>query len=140
MRRIVCFLTLGTLLTLVTQSQSQQPSPIPGEEKSPSKASSGSGDGPKVCVTEIKPTPKVVYSSTCKQYCVPHKSFHDILRSCFGHESASCGQCEMRTKNVLLKKVVDGPDAPKCILKNAPAECETCAQPGVKVITIPPQR
>ena len=76
----------------------------------------------KVCVTESQPTKKTVYNVVCKDFCVKH-SFH-----LFGHgwcdlcgDEPGGGNCELHTKKVLVKKIVPGPCAEKCVLKDAPA-------------------
>lgn len=77
----------------------------------------------KVCVTECQPTKKTVYSSVHKEYCLPHRSllglFHDLCDWC-GADEESCERCQMRTKNVLVKKIVAGPPVEKCVLKEVP--------------------
>ena len=82
----------------------------------------GASTGPKVCVTEMKPTAKVVHGSECKEYCLPRSCVVVLVRSWFGVGGCADGDCgEVRTKQVLLKKSVPGPDAPKCVLKDLAA-------------------
>jgi hypothetical protein len=70
-----------------------------------------------ICVVEPKKNTKVVYTSRCKDYCVPSCSL-------FGGDCCAC--CEKRTKNVLIKKVVPDCDTTQCVLKEVPAECAPC--------------
>lgn len=85
----------------------------------------GASDGAmKVCATEMTPTKKVVFGSECKEYCYPRSCVADWLRACCG--KGSCADCgDVRTKHVLLKKSVPGPEVPKCVLKEVPV----CATP-----------
>ena len=78
------------------------------------------------CVTEPKKNTKVVYTSRCKEYCVPHCS----LLSLFGSGDCGCSDnCEKRTKNVLVKKVVPACDTTQCVLKEVPAGyCAPCGK------------
>ena len=73
----------------------------------------------KVCVKECVPKTKVVYEVKCREYCVGKCSFFGMLRSACGDcADGACG--EVRTKKVLIKKIVpDGTEA-KCVLKDAP--------------------
>jgi hypothetical protein len=125
-------------------------SPAPGVSVPQPPASIASAGAPacgtaKVCVMEPKPTTKVVYDSVCKDYCVPRCcSLFGLLRSCtgFGDECKSggcggggCGDCELRTRRVLVKKVVPDCDKPTCVLKDAPAGAACCLP--VPVVTAP---
>ncbi|HQR43462.1 MAG TPA: hypothetical protein PLX97_12275 [Gemmatales bacterium] len=78
-----------------------------------------------VCVSEPKKNTKTVYTSVCKEYCVPHCS----LFSLFGGD-CGCGEnCEKRTKNVLVKKKVATCDTTQCVLKEVPAGgCVPCGK------------
>jgi hypothetical protein len=84
----------------------------------------------KVCVSEPKKNTKVVYSSHCKEYCLPSCS----LWSLFSGGNCGCeGNCgEVRTRNVLVKKVVPTCDTTQCVLKEVPvaAGCLPCAPVG----------
>jgi hypothetical protein len=76
----------------------------------------------KICVSEMKPTIKVVYRSDCVDFCLPKCSLHGLWQRCCG-ECTSCkeGECEVRTRRVLIKKFVPGCEEPVCVLKDAPA-------------------
>jgi hypothetical protein len=77
------------------------------------------------CVTEPKKNTKVVYTSRCKEYCVPNCS----LFSCFSSDCGCGDNCEKRTKNVLVKKVVPACDTTQCVLKEVPAGyCAPCGK------------
>ena len=78
----------------------------------------------KICVIEPRPTTKVVYSSACKEFCLPECSLLSLLRKCGG-----CGCGEVRTRTVLIKKVAPGCDKPACVLKEVPAACPPAAKP-----------
>lgn len=81
----------------------------------------------KVCVTEMAPTKKVVFGSKCVDFCYPRGCLATWLKSCCGPGCAAGAECgAVRTKRVLLKKAVPGPDAPKCVLKELPG----CVIPG----------
>ncbi len=76
-----------------------------------------------VCVTEPKKNTKVVYTSRCKDYCVANCS----LFSMFSSNCGCCENCEKKTKNVLVKKVVPDCDTTHCVLKEVPAgACAPC--------------
>ena len=76
-----------------------------------------------VCVNEPKKNTKVVYTSRCKEFCVPSCS----LFSLFSSDCGCSGNCEKKTKNVLVKKVVPGCDTTQCVLKEVPAgACAPC--------------
>jgi hypothetical protein len=90
----------------------------------------------KVCVTEMKATKKVVFGSECKPFCQPRSCLANWLWACCGFECAECADgpdCGLRTKNVLLKKSVPGPEVPKCVLKDVPV----CATPGAVFAPVP---
>jgi hypothetical protein len=77
------------------------------------------------CVTEPKKNTKVVYTSRCKEYCVPNCS----LFSCFSSDCGCCDNCEKRTRNVLVKKIVPACDTTQCVLKEVPAGyCAPCGK------------
>jgi len=76
----------------------------------------------KICVTEMKATTKTVHNSVCKEYCLPHRSLLSILKSCCGLDDGACGECgEVRTRSVLVKKIVPGPMTPVCAIKDLSA-------------------
>lgn len=74
----------------------------------------------KVCVVEPKATTKVVYTSRCKDYCLPCCSLWGLL--CGRCDTGSCGP--VRTKSVLVKKKVPGCDTKQCVVKELPPGCE----------------
>lgn len=78
------------------------------------------------CVTEPKKNTKVVYSSRSKEYCLPKCSLLSWFRSDCGCD----GQCEKRTKNVLVKKVVPDCDTSHCVLKEVPLGAAPCVPCG----------
>jgi hypothetical protein len=75
----------------------------------------------KICVSEMKPTIKTVYRSACVDFCLPKCSLHGLWQRCCG-ECDTChgGECELRTRRVLIKKFVPGCEEPVCVLKDAP--------------------
>jgi len=78
-----------------------------------------------VCVTEPKKNTKVVYTSHCKEFCVANCS----LFSLFSSDCGCSGNCEKKTKNVLVKKVVPDCDTTQCVLKEVPAGyCAPCGK------------
>lgn len=90
----------------------------------------------KICVTETRPTTKVVYSSVCKDYCLPHCGlgclFSHNCSGC-GEECGECKECgKVRTRHVLVKKFVPGCDVKVCVPKEVP-----CAPPCGSVIVTP---
>jgi hypothetical protein len=77
-----------------------------------------------ICVTEPKKNTKTVYTSVCKEYCVPQCS----LCSWFTGD-CGCGGCEKHTKNILVKKKVPTCDTTQCVLKEVPAGyCAPCGK------------
>ncbi len=121
-----------------------RPSPTPGQSVPQFPVGGAPAGGPKVCVTEPKPTTRVVYDSVCKEYCAPRCcSVLGLIRRCFGLEeecdSGGCGDCELRTRSVLVKKVVPGPDVPTCVLKDAAACAPGPARPAILAPTMPLQ-
>jgi hypothetical protein len=62
------------------------------------------------CVPEFKPKTKVVYSTVCREYCLPERSLIDLIMAKCGMDD-DCDEAEgvKRTKTLLVKKVV-----PKC--------------------------
>jgi hypothetical protein len=79
-----------------------------------------------VCVVEPRPTTNVVYGSACREFCLPDCSLLGLIRKCCG----GCAACDcggVRTRNVLIKKVVPGCDEPACVLKEVPAGCPSPA-------------
>jgi hypothetical protein len=75
----------------------------------------------KICVKEMKPTTKTVYSAAYKEYCLPHCSVLSHIKSCCGMGSCADGDCTVRTRHVLVKKIVPDCDKPACVLKELPA-------------------
>ncbi len=76
--------------------------------------------GVTVCVYEPQKTTKVVYASVCKEYCAADYSPLAVLRRCLGHDPCD-GPCTApRTKTVLVKKTVPGPDKLACELTAMP--------------------
>lgn len=122
------------------------PTPAPGNERpggTPGGAGVGSpvaAGGPKVCVREMKATTRVVYTSVCKEYCLPYGTcLWDSLFGCGDCDEGGCEKCgPVRTRSVLVKKVVPGPEVPTCALKDAP--CATCAPSLPYPVTVPPQK
>ncbi len=84
----------------------------------------------KVCVKECAPKTKAVYEVKCKEFCVPKCGIFGMLRGTCSE--CADGNCEVKTKKVLIKKIVpDGQEA-KCVLKDAPtAPCATCGTTSV---------
>ncbi|MCE9531526.1 MAG: hypothetical protein K8T89_10455 [Planctomycetes bacterium] len=77
------------------------------------------GSGLKFCARECVPTTKTVYSSVCKEYCVPSFSLVAWFRRCCGDNSA-CSECgEVHFKRVLVKKIDPGTQTTACVLKDA---------------------
>ncbi len=120
-------LTLGALLALTVGAQAQSKNapnsanPVPGEERPPtSGARSVEADPTKVCVIEVKPAKKVVYTSACRDYCVMHQfSLMHMFKKCCGMDDGeACSGCELHSKTVLIKKIVPGCLTPKCVLKD----------------------
>ncbi len=136
MTRIACGLALAAALGAAANAAGQ-PGPTPGQNTDRTQSPGGSGaggpaggapagDGPMVCVRECKPGQKVVYTSVVKTYCAPDYSIGGLLRRCFGScdecgagACGACGGCEVRTRTVLVKKVVPGPGVSTCVLGDA---------------------
>jgi hypothetical protein len=109
------FLAVNAIFVAVVLSQAQSPN-----ECGPVVAGVG-GPTCTVCVVEPKSTTKTVYGSVCKEFCRPECSLLSLLRKCGGCATCDCGA--VRTRNVLVKKVVPGREVPACVLKEVPAEC-----------------
>jgi hypothetical protein len=102
-----------------------------------------------ICVTEKRPTTKVVYSSVCKNYCIPHCGLHCLFSSncCGCGENTECQECgHVHTRHVLVKKFVPGCDVNVCVPKEVPytppcaaiaPACGTIAPAPAKVEPIP---
>jgi hypothetical protein len=76
-----------------------------------------------ICVTEKRPTTKIVYSSVCKEYCIPHCSLRSLLHSCCSGcgECTDCQECgQVHTRHVLVKKSARGCDVNVCVPKEVP--------------------
>ncbi len=125
MKRVFC-LALGCFLGLCACSRAQSPlkpvSALPPGMPLPDCPGCLSG---KQCVSECRPTTKVVYSSVVKEYCWPGVSLVDWF---FGKCGLDCdvSHCQLHTKRILVKKVVPGPCRPTCVLKDA----APCPAPG----------
>ncbi|HJZ53909.1 MAG TPA: hypothetical protein VKE74_03075 [Gemmataceae bacterium] len=72
---------------------------------------------PHTCVIDTKSNTKTVYTTVCKDYCRYDGSIMGILHRCFG--DGGC-PCEMRTRTILVKKIVPAPDTQYCVVKEAP--------------------
>ncbi|MDB5307899.1 MAG: hypothetical protein JWO38_2101 [Gemmataceae bacterium] len=83
---------------------------------------------PHVCVIEMRPTTRTVYTSVCKDYCRYDGSILGIIRRCCG-TGGDC-PCEMKTRTILIKKIVPGPDVPVCVAKEAGGGCAPCQTPA----------
>ena len=98
----------------------------------------------KICVSEMKPTIKTVYRSDCVDFCLPKCSLRGLWQRCCGEcETCHGGECEVRTRRVLIKKFVPGCEEPVCVLKDAPAApcCPSMIAPPTFIPappTIPP--
>jgi hypothetical protein len=78
----------------------------------------------KICVRETKTNTKKVYAAHCKEYC-------QETCSLFSHffSKGDCGcdcNCEVKTKKVLVKKMVPDCDTTQCVLKEVPVNCAPC--------------
>jgi len=122
MIRLLYAMAAAAMLALPAASRAE--SPDPGVEQASHKAVSPECAG-KVCVTEMKQTTKVIYSSAIRYYCKPHKSLMDILKGRSCSECEGYNNCEVWTKKVLIKHVVPGKEKPVCVLKD-------CGAPGVE--------
>jgi hypothetical protein len=98
------------------------PSASPAPAPAPTAPGAAGCPAAKVCVVEPRPTTKVVYGSACKEYCLPHCSLWDLIRGACGSCDYDCGP--VRTRHVLIKKTVPGPEKPQCVLKDVPAAGE----------------
>jgi hypothetical protein len=135
MKRI-CLLMLGLVLALPGAASAQQnPAPavvVFAQEKAPAPApvmvAPGTECKTTVCVMEAKKNTKVVYTSRCKEYCLcqPRHSFFGLFGG--GDCCNDCGgnNCEKRTRNVLVKRVVPDCDTTQCVLKEVPATIVPC--------------
>lgn len=72
----------------------------------------------KVCVREAKPTVKTVYACKREEYCLPRCPVLPLL---FG--KCDCdGRCELRARNRLVVRRVEGPEVKQCVLREVPSE------------------
>jgi hypothetical protein len=106
------FVVVIIALAVAGGSRAQAPAPV---------VAGVGGPTCKGCVIEPRPTTKTVYSSACKDYCLPECSLLGLLRKCGGCATCDCGG--VRTRHVLIKKVVPGCYLPACVLKEVPAGC-----------------
>ena len=97
---------------------------------------------PHTCAIEMKPTTRTVYTSVCKDYCRYDGSILAIIRRCCG-KGGDC-PCEMKSRNILVKKIVPGPDVPYCVAKEGVGGCAACQlaaprpTPGAVPTAFPP--
>lgn len=83
----------------------------------------------KVCVPEPKHNTKVVYTSRCKDYCLPCCSlWHLLCGRCTSCDAGNCGA--VRTKSVLVKKKVPACDTTQCVVKELSPGCEPAGPPA----------
>jgi hypothetical protein len=140
MRHTVSALVLLVGLAGTFGLSAQQPAPPPIQQTGGFHNRDVTRDcGTKVCAPDTKATTKVVYGSTCKEYCQPRCSLAGLFRSCCG-TSSGCADCEcgdVRTKRVLLKKTVPGPSVPVCVVKDV-TTLPTWIQPAVMHATPKP--
>lgn len=92
----------------------------------------------KNCVPELKPKTRVVYSTVCRDYCLPSRSLVDlVLAKCGISDDCDEATGETRTKTLLVKKVVPKCDAPVCM----PGDAAMLRTPGVPArISVYPTR
>ena len=133
-----CCLAALLLISLIGSVSAQQPGQFPQPQTTiiydkpaehmlaPQAAPVGVACTQTVCVTEPKKNTKTVYTSRCKDYCVPQCS----LFSLFSSDCNCCENCQKKTKNVLVKKVVPDCDTTHCVLKEVPAgaPCAPCGK------------
>jgi hypothetical protein len=82
----------------------------------------------KICVRETKTNTKKVYTTHCKEYCQENCS---LFSHFFGKGDCGCDcNCQVRTKKVLVKKMVPDCDTTQCVLKEVPATCAPCSPCG----------
>jgi hypothetical protein len=81
------------------------------------------------CVPEFKPKTRVLYSTVCREYCLPERSFIDLILAKCGLDD-ECDEAEgvKHSKTLLVKKVV-----PKC-------EPAPCAPVNAAMMLPPPPR
>ena len=115
------FVAVAAVLAIVAGGRAQSPS------ESGLVVAGVGGPTCKVCVIEPRPTTKTAYGSVCKEYCLADCSLLGLLRKCGGCATCDCGG--VRTRNVLVKKIVPGCDVPACVLKEVPAGCPPAAGP-----------
>lgn len=124
MKSTLWLVAIVSSMAFALESRAQTPlqlnahAQLPGTYPKPDFQNCESG---KYCATECKPTTKTVYGSISKEYCAPGCSLFGLLKSCCGSDSdGNCGQ--VRTRNVLIKKVAPGPTVNACVLKELPIE------------------
>ncbi len=123
-RLLIAVAGLGLGPVLLAQQPGPFPAPTAGEAY-PAGFHHGAVAAPctsKVCVTEMQPTKKVVHGSECKDYCHPRSCVADLFRSLCGLGCSDCNCGDVRTRRVLLKKSVPGPEKAVCVLKDPCAE------------------
>jgi hypothetical protein len=75
----------------------------------------------KTCVSVPKHNTKVVHSSVCKDYCLPHCGLSCLSHGCNDCQDG-CGPCgRVRTRHVLTKKFVPDCDTTQCVVQESPA-------------------
>jgi hypothetical protein len=99
-------------------------------------------------VPEVKKNTRVVYSSTCKDYCLscwtPSQLWNAICNKgcCQGPDCVDCGH--PRVRHVLIKKNVPDCDTYTCVVKEVPpGQCPPCGNalpiaPGATVAPAAP--
>jgi hypothetical protein len=96
------------------------------------------GCGPatqKVCVIEPDKKTKVEYCSKCEEFCI--KKCPSLFGFLHGLSGCDCNCCEMRTRKVLIKKVVPDCDGTKCVVKEVPVGCAAPGPPAVAPVPAP---
>jgi len=115
MTRMLCLFVLSTSFCLMTRASAQEPVSAAGHHQSIEIATPATV---KVCATECQPTKKTVYSSVEKQYCLAERGLLDWLHGCLFGSDDGCNHCgQVRTKTVLVKKIVPGKPVERCVLK-----------------------
>lgn len=134
MRRTVSRVAVAAVLGAASVAWGQPP-PAGGPGAPEAKPGEAVPCGPKACVVEMKATKKVVHGSDCVEYCQPRSCLADFFRSCCGLGGRGCECGQLRTKNVLTKKTVPGPEVPVCVAKDVSALCPAppVTVPGPKV-------
>jgi len=125
------YLSAAALLIAGAALYSQQPigvSPTAMEwnysgQAAPAVAPAAPCCGPatqKICVTEPEKRTQVVYGSKCEEFCIKKCPLFGLF-----HKSSECDCqcCQMRTRKVLVKKIVPDCDGVKCVVKEVPVEC-----------------